>query len=77
MDRGTLSAGGDQPFLPQQREMPGEVGLGKAEPPPERARRELALEQTAQDHQPVATGEGTQESLGLDGAGLHPGRIEL
>ena len=77
MDRRAFAPGGNQAFFPQHRQVAGKVGLGQAEPAAQLSRRDLAFDQAAQNHQPMAAGERPKERLRLGGVSFERGWVEL
>lgn len=77
MDRRAFAPCGDQALLPQHRQVAGKVGLGEAEPAAKLARRDLAFDQAAQNHQPMAAGERPKERLRLGGVRFKGGWVEF
>ena len=73
MDRRAFAPGGDQALLPQHCQVAGKVGLGEAEPAAKLARRDLAFDQAAQNHQPMAACERPKERLRLSGVWFEGG----
>ncbi len=61
----------DQPVLAQQRQMLGHRGIPDAQELGHIAHRLLAIDQLAQDHQPVPVGQRLEHFLGLGGLVAH------
>jgi hypothetical protein len=77
VDNRSLAPGRYQPFLPQQCQMTRQVGLVQAQCLKHFPDGSLTIDETAQDHQPVAAGERAEEGFRLRSTSFQRRRFEV